>query len=299
MTNTSRVLVTGASGLLGSALIAALKGQGSSIVRMVHRPAEGPDQIQWNPSEPVLPASVSGFDAVVHLAGESIVGRWTAAKKQKIRASRVLGTRNLAEALAKTSAKPRAFVVGSAIGYYGNRGDELLKENSAPGTDFLAEVCQQWEAAADAAPQAGIRTTHVRTGVVLSKDGGALAKMLTPFRLGLGGNVGDGRQWLSWIHIDDWVGAVLAMISKETLRGPVNGVAPSPVTNAEFTKTLASVLHRPAIFPVPAFAARIAFGEMADGLLLASQRVEPDKLLSAGYKFRYHDLKPALEAILS
>ena len=282
MTNTSRVLVTGASGLLGSALVSALKEQGSSIVRMVHGPAKGPDQIHWSPSEAVAAESVSGFDAVVHLAGESIVGRWTETKKQKIRDSRVLGTRHLAEALAKRSVKPRAFVVGSAIGYYGNRGDELLKENSVPGKDFLAEVCQQWEAAADPVAQAGVRTTHVRTGVVLSKDGGALSKMLTPFRMGLGGNVGDGRQWLSWIHIDDWVGGVLAMIGKENLRGAVNAVAPSPVTNAEFTKTLASVLHRPAIFPVPAFAARLVFGEMADGLLLASQRVEPEKLLAIG-----------------
>ena len=278
--------------------MSALKEQGSSIVRMVHGPAKGPDQIHWSPSEAVAPESVSGFDAVVHLAGESIVGRWTETKKQKIRDSRVLGTRHLAEALAKTSVKPRAFVVGSAIGYYGNRGDELLKENSVPGKDFLAEVCQQWEAAADPVAQAGVRTTHVRTGVVLSKDGGALSKMLTPFRMGLGGNVGDGRQWLSWIHIEDWVGGVLAMIGKENLRGAVNAVAPSPVTNAEFTKTLASVLHRPAIFPVPAFAARLVFGEMADGLLLASQRVEPEKLLAAGYKFKYFDLRGALDAIL-
>jgi uncharacterized protein (TIGR01777 family) len=265
---------------------------------MVHGPAKGPDQIHWTPSETVVPESVSGFSAVVHLAGESIVGRWTDAKKQKIRNSRVQGTQHLAEALAKTSPKPGAFVVGSAIGYYGNRGDELLKENSGPGKDFLAEVCQQWEAAADPAAQAGIRTSHVRTGVVLSKDGGALAKMLTPFRMGLGGNVGDGRQWLSWIHIDDWVGAVLAMIGKQSLGGPVNAVAPSPATNAEFTKTLALVLHRPAIFPMPAFAARLVFGEMADGLLLTSQRVEPEKLLAAGYKFKYFDLRGALEAIL-
>jgi uncharacterized protein (TIGR01777 family) len=290
--------MTGASGLLGSALVSALKDRGASVVRLVHGPPKSPDQIHWNVAEPLAGETVSGFDAVVHLAGESIVGRWTAAKKQRIRDSRVQGTRNLAGALAQAGAKPRVFVVGSAIGYYGNRGSELLKEGSAAGSDFLADVCRQWEAAADVAAQAGIRTTHVRTGVVLSKDGGALAKMLPPFRMAVGGNMGDGHQWWSWIHIDDWVGSVLAMIGNDSLIGPVNVVAPSPVVNAEFTKILASVLHRPAIFPMPAFAARLVFGEMADGLLLASQRVEPEKMLKAGYKFKYFDLRAALESML-
>ena len=290
--------MTGASGLLGTALVSALKDRGASVVRLVHGRAKTPDEIHWDVAEPLGSETVSDFDAVVHLAGESIVGRWTAAKKQKIRDSRMQGTQNLAAALARADAKPRVFVVGSAIGYYGNRGDELLKEGSAPGKDFLAEVCQQWEEAADAATQAGIRTAHIRTGLVLSKEGGALAKMLTPFRLGVGGNIGDGHQWWSWIHIDDWVGSVMAMISNDALRGPVNVAAPSTVTNAEFTKTLGLVLHRPTIFPMPAFAARLVFGEMADGLLLASQRVEPEKLLKAGYKFRHFDLRDALESIL-
>ena len=241
---------------------------------------------------------MSGFDAVVHLAGESIVGRWTDAKKRAIRESRVAGTRHLAEALAGAAQPPSVLVSGSAIGYYGNRGEEILREESPSGHGFLPEVCVAWEAATTPAAKSGIRTAHIRTGVVLSESGGALAKMLTPFRMGLGGNMGNGRQWWSWIALQDLVGAILHVLKTDTVHGPVNGVGPNPVTNAEFTMILGSVLSRPTIFPMPAFAARLAFGEMANELLLASQRVEPARLIANGYVFQQPDLKPALAAIL-
>jgi uncharacterized protein (TIGR01777 family) len=241
---------------------------------------------------------VSGFSAVLHLAGENIAGRWTRGKKHRILSSRVEGTLKLAGALARAPQRPSVFVCASAIGYYGNRGDEVLREDSPSGNDFLSEVCRRWEGACEPAKAAGIRTVHLRTGIVLSKDGGALQKMLLPFKLGVGGNIGDGRQWWSWIDIADWVGAVLHIIEDATVTGPVNLVAPNAVTNAQFTKTLASVLSRPAIFPMPAFAARLAFGEMADELLLASQRVEPAALLNRGYKFKHPELRASLAGIL-
>jgi uncharacterized protein len=256
------------------------------------------EEISWDPYRSLAPESVSGFNAVIHLAGESIVGRWTAAKKKLILESRVHGTRNLAEALARTNPRPQVLISSSAIGYYGSQGDHLLTEQSTSGSDFLSEVCRQWEAAAQPAAQAGIRTVQFRTGLVLSSEGGALQKMLPPFRFGLGGNMGNGRQWWSWIDANDWVGAVHHVLKTDLLQGPVNAVAPKPVTNAEFTKTLASVLKRPAIFPMPAFAARLVFGQMADELLLSSQRVEPTKLVASGYPFQYSELRKALEAIL-
>ena len=255
-------------------------------------------QLVWDPAEPLAPESVSGFDAVVHLAGEPIVGRWTEEKKRRIIDSRVSGTKHLAEALAKTSRPPRVLVCASAIGYYGDRGDEVLREESAPGRQFSSELCQQWEAAAEPAVAAGIRTVNLRTGIVLSAAGGALKQMLLPFRLGIGGNVGNGRQWMSWIDLQDMTAAILHILKTDSLRGPINMTAPNPVTNAEFTKALASVLSRPAIFPMPAFAARLVFGQMADELLLASQRVEPAKLLGSGYVFQRPDLRQSLQAIL-
>jgi hypothetical protein len=254
--------------------------------------------VAWDPEKPVSPEAVSGFDAVIHLAGETIVGRWTDAKKKKIRDSRVEGTRHLAEALAKAAQRPRVFIAGSAIGYYGDRGEEILREDSASGTGFLCDVCREWETATQPAIDAGIRSANIRTGVVLSPKGGALEKMLPPFKMGLGGRIGDGRQWMSWIDVQDMVGAIHHIMKTDLLQGPVNMTAPKPVTNAEFTKTLAGVLHRPAIFPVPAFAARLAFGQMADELLLASQRVEPTKLVRSGYPFQYADLGKALTDIL-
>ena len=292
----ARVLVSGSSGLIGSALIPVLQREGYEVVRLVRRGTSSPNQIVWDFSSPG--PSVSGFDAVVHLAGESIVGRWTAEKKRQIRESRVLGTRRLCEALAGAQQRPRVLVSGSAIGIYGDRGDEILREESPSGSGFLAEVCREWEAVAGAVASAGILVAQLRTGVVLSRNGGALSKMLTPFRLGVGGNMGNGRQWWSWIALEDQVGAILHILKTDSLNGPVNAVAPNPVTNAEFTETLASLLSRPAVFPMPAFAARLAFGEMADELLLASQKVEPGKLKACGYAFRQPDLHPALESIL-
>jgi len=268
------------------------------VVRLVRGAAVGDEQISWDPAVPLAPEAVSGFDAVIHLAGEGIFGRWTAAKKSKIRDSRVVGTFNLASALAQAEEKPNIFVCGSAIGYYGNRGDEVLSEESAPGTGFLAEVCQDWEEATTPAVQADIRTAHIRTGVVLSPRGGALGAMLLPFKLGLGGRTGDGQQWMSWIDVRDMVGAIHHVLKNDLIQGPVNLVAPKPVRNAEFAKTLASVLSRPAIFPLPEFAVKLAFGEMGEEVLLGSQRVEASKLIASGYPFRYRELKASLENIL-
>ena len=298
-----RVLVSGVSGPIGSALLSSfepeLEPRGMQIVRLVRGRAENGAQVSWNPLTPLSPAKVSGFDAVVHLAGESIVGRWTNEKKSAIRDSRVLGTRHLSAALAETEAKPRVLVCASAIGFYGDRGDEILGEKSPIGRGFLPEVCSEWEDATRAAPQAGIRTVNIRIGLVLSAKGGALRSMLTPFKLGLGGRIGSGQQWWSWIHVDDIVRGIHHAIRTESLSGPVNLVAPNPVRNAEFTKVLASVLGRPAFFPVPEFALRLAFGEMAaDELLLASQRVQPGRLGASGYTFRFRELRAALENLL-
>jgi hypothetical protein len=297
----SRILLSGVSGLIGTALLPSLRTNGISVVRLVRGPATGPannDEISWDPAVPLSPATVSGFDAVVHLAGENIFGRWTTAKKEKIRDSRVVGTFNLSSALAQAEEKPRVFICGSAIGYYGNRGDESLHEESAPGAGFLAEVCQDWEEATTPAVQADIRTAHIRTGVVLSPKGGALAAMLTPFKLGLGGRIGSGKQWMSWIDIRDMVGAIHHILKNDLIQGPVNLVAPRPVMNAEFAQTLASVLSRPAIFPLPEFALKLAFGQMGEEILLGSQKVEASKLISSGYPFRYRELRASLEALL-
>ena len=306
----SRILVSGVSGPIGAALLPSLRAGGSSVVRLVRRGptvgarggarggAQDDEQIAWDPAQPISPEAVSGFDAVIHLAGESIIGRWTAAKKQKIRNSRVAGTGNLAQALAKASVRPRVFISSSAIGYYGDRGDEILKEESAVGSGFLPDVCREWEEATEAAAKAGIRTVQIRTGIVLSAAGGALAKMLTPFKLGVGGIVGSGRQWMSWIDVQDMVGAIQHIMKTDRLRGPVNLAAPTPVRNAEFTKTLASVLSRPAIFPMPAFVVKLVFGEMGETVLLGSQRVEPGQLVASGYPFQFRVLQASLKAML-
>jgi uncharacterized protein len=294
----SRILVSGVSGPIGAALLPSLKTSGWSVVRLVRGQAAGNGQIAWDPAVPLAPDAVSGFDAVIHLAGESIFGRWTATKKRKIRDSRVAGTLNLASALALAEEKPQIFVCGSAIGYYGNRGDETLSEESAPGTGFLAEVCEEWEEATMPAVQADIRTAHLRTGIVLSSKGGALGAMLLPFKLGLGGRTGDGQQWMSWIDERDMVGGIHHILKNDLMQGAVNMVAPKPVRNAEFASTLASVLSRPAIFPMPAFAVKTVFGEMGEELLLGSQKVEPGKLISSGYPFRYRELRASLQALL-
>jgi uncharacterized protein len=296
--DSARVLVSGVSGPIGAALLPSLTSRGFQVTRLVRGQASGEDQISWEPAKPLAPESVSGFHAVIHLAGESVVGRWTSSKKTKIRDSRILGTRNLAQALAQAKDRPRVLITASAVGYYGDRGEELLREDSPSGKGFLAEVCREWEAANQPASDARIRTVQIRIGVVLSPSGGALQKMLPPFRMGVGGNLGSGRQWMSWIHVHDLVGAVHHILKTDLLQGPVNLVAPKPVTNADFTKTLGAVLSRPTIFPVPAFAAKLAFGQMAEEILLGSQRVEPAKLIASGYPFQYTDPRKALEAVL-
>ncbi len=294
------ILLSGASGLVGSALIPVLESAGHSVRRLVRqRPEAGSPDVHWDPTGSFDPVGgIEGFDAVVHLAGESVVGRWSRTKKARILNSRKQGTMTLASAAARSKRPPKVVVSASAIGYYGNRGDEVLTEESTPGADFLADVARQWEAALTPATEAGIRTVMLRIGFILSPRGGGLARMLPPFRMGLGGKLGGGRQWMSWISIHDVVGAIQHALATETLWGPVNTVAPHPVTNAEFTRTLGRVLGRPTLFPMPAFAARLAFGEMADALLLASQRVQPVKLQSSGFQFRNQELEGALRELL-
>jgi uncharacterized protein (TIGR01777 family) len=294
----SRVLVSGVSGPIGAALLPSLKTRGYEVTRLVRGAAAGGGQISWDPAKPIAPEAVSGFDAVIHLAGESIVGRWTAQKKLKIRDSRVVGSSHLAQALAQAKDRPQVFICSSAVGFYGDRGEEILNEESAPGNGFLSDVCREWEAATQPTVDAGIRTVQIRTGVVLSPTGGALGKMLTPFKMGVGGRIGSGRQWMSWIDVQDMVGAIHHILKSDLLRGPVNLVAPKPVTNAEFTQTLAGVLSRPAIFPIPAFVVKLAFGEMGETVLLGGQRVEPAQLVGSGYPFRFSDLRASLENML-
>lgn len=294
----SRVLISGASGLIGSALVPALESGGYEVVRLVRGSAKSRTDLVWDPMREVSPGLVSGCDAVIHLSGENVAGRWTAEKKRKIRESRVVSTRNLAWAIARAEPTPRTFVCASAIGYYGNRGDEVLTEDSAPGAGFLPEVCREWEAATHVGI-AGVRVANMRFGIVLSKEGGALKEMLLPFRLGLGGKIGNGRQWWSWIHIDDVVSAVMQILRAESLRSAINMTAPNPVTNAEFTRVLASAMKRPAIFAVPGFAAKLAFGEFAEEGILSSARVVPRKLEESGFQFRYAELESALAGILA
>jgi uncharacterized protein len=296
-----KILVSGSSGLIGSALVPLLAAGGHRVTRLVRsRMQSGASQISWDPAAGRLDrAAAEGFDAVVHLAGENIAaGRWTAKQKARIRDSRVKGTRLVSETMAGLTKAPQILVSASAVGYYGDRGEELLQEESPPGADFLAEVCQEWEAATQPAAQSGIRVVNLRTGVVLSASGGALAKMLPPFRLGLGGVIGSGQQYVSWIALDDVVGIINHSLTEGGLRGPVNVVAPQPVTNREFTRALGRVLSRPTFFSMPAWAARLAFGEMADALLLAGQRAEPARLVRAGYNFRFPELEGALRHVL-
>ena len=294
------VVVSGSRGLVGSTLVPFLTTGGHGVTRLVRGTATGPDETVWDPLRGLVDASrLDGADAVVHLAGANIAaGRWTPARKAEIRRSRVDGTRNLCEVLSHLPRPPKVLVSASAIGLYGDRGAEVLTEQSAPGTGFLTDVCREWEAATAPASRAGIRVVNLRFGMVLSPRGGALRKLLLPFQLGMGGRIGDGRQFTSWIALDDAVGAIQHALCEESIRGPVNAVAPGPVTNAEFTRTLARVLRRPTLLPVPAFAARLAFGEMADALLLAGARVMPARLQASGYRFRFPDLESALRHLL-
>jgi uncharacterized protein len=276
------VVLTGARGFMGRALTARLEAAGHRVLPLKVREAQ----------------AVPPCDAVVHLAGEPIAQRWTAAAKQRIRDSRIEGTRRLVGHLAKLERAPRVLVAASAIGIYGSRGDEILTEASAPGRDFLAGLCVAWEQAAQEAAPLGTRVVSLRFGIVLGREGGALARMLPPFRLGVGGRLGSGRQWMSWIHLEDVAGLIEFSLGADRIAGPVNATAPNPVTNAEFTRHLAAALHRPAFTPAPAFALKLMFGEMA-GLLLDSQRVEPRAALAAGYAFRYPELALALTSLLA
>lgn len=296
------ILVSGSTGLVGTALIPLLTTQGHEVVRLVRSKSKSPskEMIHWNPEANYIDAAgLEGLDAVVHLAGENIAGaRWSASQKARIRDSRVNGTRLLCETLSQLAKPPTTLVCASAIGFYGDRGDELITETSAPGTSFLCDVCREWEAAAEPARQKGIRVVHARFGIILSPAGGALAKMLFPFKMGVGGVIGTGRQYMSWITLDDAVGAIAHALTTPTLSGPVNVVAPHPVTNHEFTKTMGKVLGRPTILPMPAFAARLAFGEMANELLLGGANVKPVRLQESGYSFRFPELETGLRHVL-
>lgn len=302
-----KILVTGSTGLVGNALMNDLKQAGHTMCRLMRpgteagavRGNEGFD-VRWNPETGELGAAAVGAEAVVNLAGASIAhGRWTTERKKLLRESRVDTTRALVNALAKMAARPRVLVSASAVGYYGSRGDEVLKEDSPPGGDFLSEVARAWEAEAEKAEALGIRVVWARFGVILTRDGGALPQMARPFRLGLGGKIASGQQWMSWISLEDVVAIVRLALENGAVRGAVNVVAPAPVRNAEFTAALASALHRPALFPAPAFALRLLLGEMADALLLSSLRVVPAQLERLGYRFQQPDLATALKRSLS
>jgi uncharacterized protein (TIGR01777 family) len=300
MTNAERslrVVIGGASGLVGTRLAAHLAEQGHHVVRLVrHPPQAAANEIYWNPGGAEIDApALEGVHAVVHLGGESIAGgRWTEARKAAIRDSRVASTRLLSETLAQLGRPPRAFICASAAGYYGDRGDEPLTEDSPPGTGFLAEVCRAWEAATEAARRAGLRVVNLRIGVVLSAAGGALKRMLPPFRMGLGGAVGGGRQYMSWIALSDLVRAIEFVLQTGDIQGPVNAVAPNPVSNRQFTRTLGRVLRRPTLLPLPRLAVRTLFGEMGQALLLEGNRLLPARLERGGFSFLHPGLEDAL-----
>lgn len=297
-----KILVTGSTGLIGSALVQHLKGEGHAVTRLLRsRVSPGEKGFLWDVQSGTLYAKpLEGLDAVVHLAGENIgAGRWSLTRKAIIRDSRVRGTRLLSETLARLEQPPKVLVCASAMGFYGDRRDETLNEKSSGGTGFLPELCREWEAASEAAAAKGIRVVHLRIGLVLSAEGGALKRMLPPFKLGVAGRLGSGEQFMSWVALDDLVGVIEHAITHNSLAGPVNAATPNPVTNQEFTKTLGRVLGRPTIFPVPAFAVRLLFGEMGDALLLSSARLEPTRLTASGFMFRYPELEPALRYVLN
>src|SRR5438128_8065932 len=295
-----KIAIAGSSGLVGSALIPVLTADGSAVTRLVrHAPKAG--EIEWHPNQDeVSTQSLQGFDVIINLAGENIAGgRWTDEQKRKIRDSRVNGTHLLSEAIAKMNSKPKAFICASATGIYGDRDDEVLNEQSESGGGFLAGVCREWEKATEPASKAGVRVVNLRFGPILAREGGMLSKLLTPFKMGMGGKVGSGKQYISWIALDDAVSAIKLTIDGQTIHGPLNVVSPNPVTNEEFTKTLGHVLNRPTALAMPAFAARLAFGEMADEMLLVSQRVMPKRLNAAGFEFKYPGLESALRHYLA
>jgi uncharacterized protein len=294
---TRRIAITGATGLIGSQIVRQLEEAGDQTIQLTRRPPTSTvTQAQWSVEDGLVnPSRLEGAYGVIHLAGESIVGRWTEDKKRRIRDSRVRGTRRLCEDLAALSDRPKVLVCASATGFYGDRGDEILDEGSAAGEGFLAGVCKEWEAATAPAAEAGIRVVNVRTGVVIAREGGALPNMLTPFKVGVGGKIGSGRQYWSWISLDDVVGAFVKGLNDEQIAGPLNATSPHPVTNAEFTRVLGEVLHRPTVLPLPGFAAKLVLGQMAEDLLLASARVLPRVLETQGYTFAYPELRACLE----
>jgi uncharacterized protein len=294
-----KVLISGPTGMIGPALTRELESSAHKTTRLTRSPGSG-DDVGWNPSAGEIDASrLEGYDAVVHLAGESIAGgRWTAERKRRILESRRQGTALLARTVANLSEPPGVMLCASAVGYYGDRGNELLREDSEPGDNFLGEVCRVWEGAADPAREAGIRVVHTRFGIVLSPKGGALGTTLPIFKLGGGGRIGNGRQYWSWVALDDVVGSMIHALTHDSVEGPVNVGSPNPLTNAEYTRVLGKVLKRPTVFPLPAPAARLMLGEIADELLLASARMEPAKLKETGYEFRYPELEGALRHLL-
>lgn len=295
-----KIAIAGGSGLVGSALIPVLQREGGQIIRLV-RSKPKPGEIEWHPNQSeVKPKSLEGFDVIINLAGENIAaGRWTDDQKRKIRDSRVNGTHLLSEAIVKLTHQPGVFLCASATGIYGDRDDEILDEQSESGGGFLAGVCREWEQATEPASKAGVRVVNLRFGPILAREGGMLAKLLTPFKMGMGGKVGSGKQFISWVAIEDAVNALRFAMNDERAHGPLNVVSPNPVTNEEFTKTLGHVLNRPTALAIPPFAARLAFGEMADEMLLVSQKVIPKKLVSMEFEFKYPKLETAMRRYVS
>ena len=297
-----KILISGSSGLVGSSLLPFLNENNHEVLRLVRFQPTAENEIQWLPDQNQIDLNSAGqIDAVVHLAGESIADRWNEEKKNKIRESRIKGTKLISDTISQLEQKPKVFISASAIGYYGNRGNEILTEDSVPGDDFLARVCRDWETACLPVSDNGIRSVQLRFGVILSSSGGALAKMLPVFRLGQGGKLGHGRQYMSWVSLEDVTNIIDHVLRTDTLHGPVNVVAPNPVTNSEFTNTLGRVLRRPTIVPgfLGQLATSVLFGQMSEALLLASQRVEPTRLNDSGYNFQYQTLESALRQILS
>lgn len=291
------ILITGGTGFIGTPLSRELRNSGHTVVVTTRQTSDSKDKLTWNPPALIPSEVISGFDAVINLAGEPVApGRWTKRRKELIMSSRINTTRALIESIRKAASKPKVLISASAIGYYGAHSDEYVMEDTPPASDFLAEVCKAWEAEAVKAQESGIRVVLIRIGGVLESDGGALPKMMTPFKFFLGGPIGSGRQWFSWIHRDDVVGIVKYALENESITGPVNATAPNPVTNKEFSSALGKALRKPSWLAVPAFVIKLTLGELG-GMLLTGQRVMPEKILRSGYKFKYDDLESALKAI--